>query len=195
MNILYTPESRTRWRPVVKPAHLQRMYLGIAFASFVCIHTDFYVIDCSNMVGVMCLVDFCFVKKKDMLLHHASVLAVLHYMNTHPDITYKKEIAVTLLSAETSTIFLTLNNLIEKASLVKTVNQVAFVSTFVYYRIYNYSLLMLDPNIHNAFLVYSRNAWDYGEFYFGFYSLFCLNLYWCFLIFKKVVEQRYKTLR
>ena len=175
----------------IRKMQLQCMYLGISLFSCFCIMTNFYIITCSNIVGVMCLIDFYFVKKKDMLLHHILVLSMLHYMNNHSDIENRKEIVSVILTTETSTIFLTLNNLLENASSlvnVKKINKIAFVSSFVYYRIYNYSYyLILDKNIHNTFLIYSRNNFEYCEIYFGIYGLFILNLYWGTLIFKKCI--------
>jgi hypothetical protein len=139
----------------------------------------------------MCFIDFYFIKKKDMLFHHILVLSMLHYMNNHCSIENRKEIVSVILRTEISTIFLTLNNLLENISsivCVKKINKVAFVSTFLYYRIYNYSYyLILDKNIHNTFFIYSRNNFEYFEIYFGLYGLFILNLYWCFLIFKKMM--------
>ena len=176
---------------VIEQRQLQCMYLGVSLYSCFCIMNNFYVITCSNIVGCMCLIDFCFVKKKDMLLHHISVLGMLHYMNTHPDITHRNEIVSAILSTEISTIFLTLNNLLENSFCtvnVKTINKIAFVSTFIYYRIYNYSsCLLLNANVHNAFFIYSKNNFDYYEMYIGLYSLFILNLYWSSLIFKKII--------
>ena len=178
----------------IKKVHLNCIYLGISLFSCFCIMNNFYIITCSNIVGVMCLIDFYFVKKKDMLFHHVLVLSMLHYMNNHGDIENRKEIVSVILSTEISTIFLTLNNLIEKISSIvsikqiKEINKVAFVSTFVYYRIYNYSYyLILDKNIHNIFFIYSRNNFEYCEIYFGLYGLFILNLYWSCLILKKII--------
>jgi hypothetical protein len=144
----------------------------------------------------MCLIDFYFVKKKDMLFHHILVLSMLHYMNNHDDIENRKEIVSVILRTEISTIFLTLNNLLEnisnkeikKITEIKNINKIVFVSTFLYYRIYNYSYyLILDKNIHKTFFIYSRNNFEYFEIYFGLYGLFILNLYWCCLIFKKIM--------
>lgn len=78
--------------------------LGISLFSCFCIMTNFYIIICSNIVGFICLIDFYFVKKKDMLLHHILVLSMLHYMNYHSDIENRKEIVSVILSTETSTI-------------------------------------------------------------------------------------------
>lgn len=168
------------------------MNLGISLYSFFCVMTDFYVIPCSNIVGIMCFIHLFYVKKNDMLIHHISVLSMIHYMNTHDDIENRKEIISVILSVKTSTIFLALNYLLENSSAVnlKKINSVAFVSTFIYYRIYNYSYyLILDKNIHNTLFIYSKNNFEYCEIYIGLYGLFSLNIYWLCLIFKKIMGQ------
>jgi hypothetical protein len=168
--------------------NLQFMYLGIALFSSFCSMTNFYVIPCSNMVGIMCLIDFYFVKKKDMILHHTIVLALTHYMNNH-DFENKKEIVFVILNTEISTIFLTTYNLLDTTSnILKNINKLFFVTTFFYYRIYNYSYLLIDNNIHNTLYTYSRNNFEYCEIYTSLYGLFLLNLYWTYLIFKKCIK-------
>jgi len=125
-----------------------------------------------------------------MLIHHLSVLGMLHYMNNHNDIENIIEIISTILSVKISTIFLALNYLLENTSAVnlKKINNVAFVSTFLYYRIYNYSYyLIFNKNIHNTILIYSRNNFEYFEIYFGLFGLFFLNLYWFCIIIKKIL--------
>ena len=175
----------------IRKTQLHCMYLGISLFSCFCIMTNFYVISCSNIVGLMCLIDFYFVKKSDMVMHHILVLSMLHYMNNHNHIENRIEIVSVILSTEISTIFLTLNNLLENISsffIIKKINKIAFVSTFIYYRIYNYSYyLIMDKNIHNTFFIYSRNNFEFCEIYIGLYGLFILNLYWSYLIFKKTI--------
>jgi hypothetical protein len=177
----------------IRNMQLQRMYLGISLFSCFCIMNDFYIITCSNIVGLMCFIDFYFVKKKDMLLHHTLILSMLYYMNNHSH-ENRKEIVSVILSTETSTIFLTLNNLLENTSLVnvKKINKIAFVISFVYYRIYIYSYyLILDKNIHNTFFICSRNNFEYCQVYIGLYGLFFLNLYWFCIIIKTIFKNIY----
>jgi hypothetical protein len=173
----------------IKKVRLQLMYLSISLFSCFCVMTNFYVIHCSNTVGLMCLIDFYFVKRNDMLLHHFLVLSMLHYMNNHSDIENRSEIVSVILSTEISTIFLTTNNLLEFAGnmvIAKNINKILFVFTFVYYRIYNYTYyLILDNNIHKIFYSYSKNNFEFCEIYGGIYGLFFLNLYWSGIILKK----------
>ena len=177
---------------MIENKKLQFMYLGIALFSSFCSITKFYVIPCSNMVGLTCLIDFYFVNKKDMMLHHTIVIAMTHYMNHH-DFEIKKQIVCIVLNTEISTIFLTTHNLINSASNIvvfKNINKLFFITTFVYYRIYNYSYLLLDQNIHTTLYNYSRNNFEYCEIYASLYGLFLLNLYWSYLIFKKMHKMK-----
>ena len=174
----------------ITKTQLQIMYLGVSLASCVCVMTNSYIIICSNIVGCMCLVDLFFIKKTDMLIHHISVLGMLHYMNTHSDIEIINDSIPIALSTEISTIFLTLNNLLENSSavIIKKINKIAFVSTFFYYRIYNYLYYaVLNKDINDAFYNHSKNNFEYCQIYIGQYVLFILNLYWSSLIFKKII--------
>lgn len=175
----------------IKSMKLQIMYLGISLLSSFCITTNYHVITCANIVGLMCLVDLCFIKKNDMRLHHILVLCMLHYMNVHPNIKNRNEIVSTILSTEVSTIFLTMNNLLDNLNnlvILKKINKCFFVSTFVYYRIYNYSCyLIFDKNTHYIFLNYSKNNFEFYKIHIGIYGLFLLNLYWGCFILNKII--------
>ena len=175
----------------LKNLQLQFMYLSISILSCFCVMKNVYVISCSNIVGLMCFIDFYFVKRKDMILHHLLVLCMLHYMNNHADIKNRSEIVSVILSTEISTIFLTTNNLLEMEGnmvIAKNINKILFVSSFFYYRIYNYTYyLILDNNIHKIFYYYSKNNLEFCEIYTGIYGLFFLNLYWCGIILKKTI--------
>jgi len=179
---------------IQKKILLQFMYLSISSVSCFCVMKNFYVVPCSNIVGFMCLIDFYFVKRKDMMLHHFLVLCMLHYMNNHNDIENRNEIVSVILSTEISTIFLTTNNLLEilgNVVIAKNINNLLFVSSFIYYRIYNYTYyLVLDNNIHKIFYYYSKNKFEFCEIYVGIYGLFILNLYWCGIILKKAIFNR-----
>ena len=177
--------------------NMKYVYLGVSLCSSLCIMTDYYIIPCTNMVGVMCLVDFYFIKKNDMRLHHILVLCMLHYMNNHSDIKSRKEIVSQLLRAEISTIFLIMNNLLENTGniILKNINRAVFVCSFIYFRVYNYSYLILDKNMNNEFLNYSKNNVEYCQIYIGLYGLFILNLYWSYVIFKTSYQNWRKCIK
>ena len=161
-------------------------FLGVSIITSICVMSNSYIVECSNLVGMKCLIDLCFEKKKDMILHHVLVVALVHYLNQHNKSEYIKEMTTLLLSTECSTIFYMLNDLL-KNSVVKKVNKMAFISTFYYYRIYSYSYFLLYRNVNVAILIHSRNNFEYYEIYFGIYGLYLLNLYWGTLILKKCI--------
>ena len=153
---------------------------------------------CSNIVGLLCLIDFYFIKNKDMILHHILILSMIRYLNNYNNsIKNINNIISILLSTEISTIFLITNNLINNMtniSFLKNINKFIFIYTFVYYRIYNYFYYMIfNRNIINIFLGYSTNIFEICEIYIDIYGLFILNLYWTCLIFKKTLfKNNYK---
>ena len=168
--------------------NLQYIYLGISLFSSFCSITEVYIIPCSIIIGTMCLIDFYFVKKKDILLHHSFALAMIYYINTHEYNTNITTLTAIILRTEISTIFLILNNLLKNNNL-KKINKIVFVLTFFYYRIYNYLYyLILNKNVHTNILVYSRNNFEYYESYIGLYGLFSINVYWSYLIIKKIFK-------
>lgn len=174
---------------------LQCIYLGISMVSSFCVITNFNIVNCSNIIGLISVGDLYFVKKKDMILHHILVLFFLDYMNIHDDFKYKNEIVSTLLSSEISTIFLTTNNLLDNygnMGVFKHINQLCFVSTFFYYRIYNYSIFF-DKNIYNTFSIYSKNNFEFYKIYCVIYLFYILNLYWFSIIIYRVGEKVYNV--
>ena len=174
--------------------NIQYLYLSVALFSCGCVMTNQYIIPCSNIIGTMCIFDFYFIKKKDMILHHILVLCMLHYMHHHSSIENGEKIAIVLLKTEISTIFLTTNNLLENTtSMFKNINRLFFISTFVYYRIYNYSYLILNKNLHSLFLIHSKPFYIY-EIYIGIYGMFLLNLYWTGRIIS-ILGEKYKKLQ
>ena len=135
-----------------------------------------------------------------MIIHHTLVLMMLDYMNTHPDIVIRENIISVILSTEISTIFLINNSLLSNnninkyflkinrylVTIIKNINSILFIYTFLYYRIYNYYYnLIIDKSTNIVFFKYSRNNYEFYEIYISIYGLFILNLYWSILIFIK----------
>lgn len=179
---------------------LQFIYLSISILSSLSVYYNFYVIKCSNIVGIMCIIDFYFTKKKDMIFHHIFVLIMLLYMNTHPDIMIREKIVSIILGTEVSTIFLINNTLLstlivphDKMIITKLINNFknankgCFVFTFIYFRIYKYySSLIIDKDVNMVLWEHSKNILEFSEIYIGIYGLFILNLYWVYLILMKI---------
>ena len=180
--------------------YLQCIYLFISILSTLSVFYKFQLISCSNIVGLICLIDFFYIKKRAMIIHHILVLMMLDYMNTHPDIVIRENIISVILSTEISTIFLINNSLLSNnnikqyflkvnrysVTIIKNMNSIFFIYTFLYYRIYNYYYyLIIDKSINIVFLKYSKNIYEFYEIYISIYGLFILNIYWSILIFIK----------
>ena len=93
--------------------------------------------------------------KMDMALHHMFGLMIVYFFYNHCyPITYnledKNNLIKNVLYTEVSTIFLKINNLLKnKDSIIKKINQYCFISTFLYYRIYNYYItLIINNNVY-----------------------------------------------
>jgi hypothetical protein len=175
------------------PVQMHFIKLGVALFSFFCITTNFYLITCSKIIGLLCFFDLYYVQKIDFLLHHIFVLILVHRINNLSNVNLEiaNELISVILSTEISSIFLNLNKFLETDSYgvnVKKINNVAFVSTFVYYRIYNYTYyLILNKKFHNALFIYYINNFEFYQVYIGVYGLFILNLYWSIAFLKKTI--------
>lgn len=181
--------------------YLQCTYLSLSILSTLCVINNFQLINCSNTVGIMCLFDFLYIKRTDMILHHIFVLLMIDYMNNnYYNIPISGNIISIILSTEISTIFLITNSLLSNdyiikdylkintyfINIIKNMNNILFISTFLYYRVYNYYFnLIIDKDTNISFFRYTKNVYRFYEIYISIYGLFLLNLYWTTLIFIK----------
>jgi hypothetical protein len=159
------------------------IYLTVSLVSGYCAMTNTHIILCSNMVGVLCAGELFFLKTKDAILHHILVLFIVHYINNHTELEY---IVRDFLKTEISTIFLILRDLIGR----HPVNDVCFVTTFMYYRIYKYSGMLLNPHLHKTLLIHSKTQYELCEIYMSMYLFFMLNVYWASLIVRKLCKKK-----
>jgi len=134
----------------------------------------------------------------DMALHHMFSFMIIYFFYNHLyPITYnmedKNKLIKNVLYTEVSTIFLKLNNLI-KNSILKKINQYCFIITFLYYRIYNYSITMIiDINVYLFIKNISKHYLYIYCIFIGIYGLFLLNIYWSLLIFQKCIKSSDET--
>jgi len=177
----------------ITKAPLQIMYLSVSvFCSF-CAFNNCYVLQCCNIIGIMCLIDLYFIKNKDMIFHHILALCMINYTHINNN-EYTNALISIMLKTEISTIFLTTNNLLNcRTNYFKNINKILFVLTFMYYRIYNYAYyLILNKNTYTIFFIYSKNKFEFCKVYISIYGLFMLNLYWFYLILKKTLFQNWR---
>jgi hypothetical protein len=98
-----------------------------------------------------------------------------------------------ILSTEISTNFLMIKNLLSKYNiknkLLNKINNFCFIVSFFYYRIYNYFINIIISK--NIYIIIIKNYYNSEQLFFIFlsiYGLFLLNLYWMFLIIKKLLK-------
>lgn len=174
--------------------------LFVSTISTICLLKNYNVFICSNGVAIYCLLDLCFLKRRDMILHHIFVLMMVFYMNIHRNIPIleRDSIITTILSSEISTNFLIINNILNDfkwdsniilENLLKKSNKTCFISTFFYFRLYKYiSKLILNKEFYFVINTYSYNNCANITIYCGIYGLFVLNIYWGKLILDKCIK-------
>ena len=129
-----------------------------------------------------------------MFLHHFCALFIINFFHNHNypvtyDLNTKKFLIKSLLSCEVSTIFLMLMKIIPKDNKVNYLLRILFLITFITYRFYNYILnIILSSEINLFILNVSKNNFHLVEVYLGIYGLFFINIYWGYLIIKKMLK-------
>ena len=181
---------------------LQSIYLSISVFSTWCIFTKSYLNLCSYNIALFCCIDyffhFCNINKLkfDMILHHLFALMLIYFFYNHnyliiDNIKIKNNLIENILSTEISTNFLIINNFIKniKNLFIIKINQILFVSTFFYFRIYNYFIYIILSNDVNILIInISKNYYYKYLLYTGMYGLFILNIYWFFILLKKCIK-------
>jgi hypothetical protein len=181
---------------------LQGIYLSISVFSTYCIFTSSYLEFCNYNVGLFCCIDYflhvCNINKLkfDMILHHLFALMIIYFFHKHNypiiyDIDEKNNLIKNILSTEISTTFLIINNFIKniKNSIIIKINQILFISTFFYFRIYNYLIyVVLSNNVNILIIKVSKNNYYKYLSYIGLHGLFILNIYWFFILLKKCIK-------
>jgi len=179
--------------------------LFVSTISTICLLKNYNVFLCSNGVAIYCIIDLCFLKRRDMILHHIFVLMMVFYMNIHRNIPIleRDSIITTILSSEISTNFLIINNILNDfkwdskiilENLLNKSNKIFFISTFFYFRLYKYiSKLILNKEFYFVINTYSYNNYANITIYCGIYGLFVLNIYWGKLILDKCIKSSDKA--
>ena len=180
--------------------YLNCIYLFVSLFSTYCIITNTHLQFCNYTVGFFCGVDYFlfFIKCRkfrwDIFIHHLSaffIIAFFHFnqYSTNVDSIEKDAFIKNVLVIEVSSIFLSFHNLLEntKFNIIKKINQTLFVSTFVYFRIYNYPrYVIFSEKVHFLILTVSENDIDFYIAWIGLYGICILNFYWFFLLLKKM---------
>jgi hypothetical protein len=146
----------------------------------------------SAFITVILTADIFITKKTDIKVHH--VMAILFYIYVNVNgMTAEDKFLISrpVMVCEVSSIFLAVNDIYENEIKPQYViaNQLLFVSTFFYYRVYYFYV----SSIIN--LEYNETVSKYDSFYWDkiiwstLYVFYTLNLYWAFLIGKKIYRK------
>jgi len=190
------------------------LFLSLASFSTYCVFTHSYFYECSNMIGLFCCMDFVLhvtninKMRPSMILHHLFAISISVFTYNHIDamtLSYTNNECVSMtmiknvMSVEISTIFLMnyylMKHMTSKIYLIHNLlyimsqlNQVAFVSTFAYYRLYNYFVnVVMSRQIYVFISSVSKNDYYTYSGFIGLYGLFFLNCFWFYEIVQKIV--------
>lgn len=141
-----------------------------------------------NILKYYCAVDFALCTP-DLALHHVSVIGLIAtYQNNPQLLQLTSDSLSTLVSAELSTIFLIAKSYIKHPT-SQTINNLLFIITFFYTRIYSYTkYLIYNNNLHQTFYE-NISLFDYMSLQVCMYGLYTMNLYWAAIIIKTICKQ------
>jgi hypothetical protein len=173
--------------------YIQNIYclLIVSYATYSTLpnNTDLQI-NALNIVKWQCILE-CLFCNPDVMVHHLIVLGItvpvtnsLHVIDN-----FLPELRI-ILQTEISTIFLTLHSIVPtKYKTFITINNILFVLTFMYTRLYQYS----------KYVIYNEQMYEKITNYYtpangtiiclALHSLLYINIYWGIIIIKTLVKQ------
>ena len=151
----------------------------------------------SAFITIILTTDIFITEKPDIKLHHVMAIIFYIYVNTTCMIPEDKFlISRPVMVCEVSSIFLAINDIYEKEIKPHYVvsNQLLFVSTFFYYRVYSFYInSIINSQYHETINKYNSFHWD-KIIWSTLYVFYALNLYWACLIGKKIYRKISRSL-
>lgn len=146
------------------------------------------------LVILHCCVDLFLTTKKDLMIHHILCISLSSFMFVCKlPLEIVSHQALTTLSLEASSIFLVGREYISKKSIFYTLNNMCFISSFFYLRIYLLTKYLFLDEIYlhyiTSYITINYNNYLLLLFYFSTYSFLVLNIYWAMLIIKTTIKQ------
>jgi len=173
--------------------YIQNIYclLIVSYATYATLSNNIDLqIMALNIVKWQCILEF-FLCSRDVMLHHLIVLGITVPVTNSLQVidTFLPELKI-ILQTELSTIFLTLHGIIpKKYKNAITINNILFVLTFLYTRLYQYS----------KYVIYNEKMYENITNYYtpangtiiclALHSLLYINIYWGIIIIKTLVKQ------
>lgn len=149
----------------------------------------YYLPTMNRMIYAQCGIDMLVTTKKDILFHHVITMTLVTFLFAKPlDMEYIHQGAAAFLATELSTVFLVARGYLDPSSLWAALNNVCFLSSFAFTRLYWLPRqLMFDPSMHAYYrdiFTFSDYIWYYG----AFYAFMGINLYWGAILMKITVK-------
>jgi hypothetical protein len=142
----------------------------------------------SHCIATYLLVDLFINKKIDMYIHHAIGLMLYSFVHMNQLSEESENILMKpFIAVEISSIFYNINYLYPK-NYFSALNNLLFITTFFYYRIYNYYYSVIKNEDINHII---ENTGEVSKYYYysAIYNLYILNLYWFSKIMKIVLKK------
>jgi hypothetical protein len=173
--------------------YVYAFHLAVSVGSSYCVIINQQLIPCCIIVGLACLADLsCRDLRLDMRVHHAFIIIFCSFINKHYSVflIQKPEFVRNVLALEISNIFLISQYFLTDYHYAKCANQVLFVSSFAYVRMYYYTKnVAFNPQLY-YFVYRICDHWTESYILFsGLIGIFFLNCYWFRLIVMKMIEK------
>jgi len=189
---------------------LSYFHLFVSIVSSYTYFTQSFLYPCVYLIGFCCSLDMFLhitqIRKLrlDMFLHHICVLFIVAFFHRHLSLYVTEELKRDhlfllnqIISIEISTIFLILQQWKRTIRYVTYCNNVFFITSFSYYRIYKYTFyVILHKPSYIFFVNISQSPVYFYGMYFSLYGLCFLHYYWFYLIVVKMYhlqKERIKT--
>ena len=142
----------------------------------------------SHFIATYLVSDFFINKKLDLYIHHAIGLMIYSFVYQDNASDYSEKVFMKpFIAVEISSVFYNIKYLYPK-NYFSSLNNLLFVITFFYYRIYNYYYsVILNEDINNII----ENTGPVMKYYYysAIYNLYALNLYWFSQIIKIILKK------
>jgi hypothetical protein len=186
-----TSEIQNKTRNIFKT--IQNVYClpVVLYATYACYSNDINTqIRMLSIIKWQCIFDF-LLCTPDLMIHHIAVLLLIcPSLNSTNALSNLMPLMIGVLKTEISTIFLVCRGFIpEKYKTLSTINNILFVSLFIYTRVYEYTnKVIYNETIHRDIDKY-YSPFDAKLIKIGGYTLYVMNLYWFAIIIKIFVKQ------
>lgn len=141
----------------------------------------------SHFIAMYLITDFFINKKVDLYIHHIIGLILYTFMYMNNSSSGSEHIFMKpFIAVEISSVFYNIKFLYPK-NYFSTVNDLLFIVTFFYYRIYRYYDVMINNDITD--MIENTGSVMKYFYYSAVYNLYALNMYWFSHILKIILKK------